>query len=265
MSRFSPVRVAILLASLSALFVASGAHAQTRNMGTLTGVVLDEVGKPVAGVEVALAKVARTTRTDSAGKFILALVPAGAYDVTFRRVSYAPMVFMLEISRGDTTEAEVKMNVVAQEMRAVKVEEKPELIRQLDGFEDRRRQRLGHYVTRKEIEDRNPLVLSDMFRMIPGVELVPVGTSSRAQLRFTRARAAGMARGRECPVNYYIDGQFATGYNIDDMPVSDVEGIEVYSGIATLPGQFAKNSRGNLACGTVVIWTRIPGNTKPPK
>jgi hypothetical protein len=103
-----------------------------------------------------------------------------------------------------------------------------------------------------------------MFRMIPGVELVPLGTSSRAQLRFTRAKAAGLAKGRECPVNYYIDGQFATGYNIDDMPVSDVEGIEVYSGIATLPGQFAKNSRGTIGCGTVVIWTRIPGNKKTP-
>jgi hypothetical protein len=262
MSRFTPVRAATLLASLSMLCIASEVRGQTRNTGTLTGVVLDEVGKPVPGVEVALAKVSRTTRTDSAGKFILGLVPAGAYDVTFRRVSYAPMVFMLEITRGDTTEAEVKMNVVAQEMTAIKVEEKPELIRQLDGFEDRRRQRLGHYVTRKEIEERNPLVLSDMFRMIPGVELVPMGTSSRSQLRFTRARAASMARGRECPVNYYIDGQFATGYNIDDMPVGDVEGIEIYSGIATLPGQFAKNSRGTIGCGTVVIWTRIPGNKK---
>ena len=260
MSRLSPVRAALLFASLSTLFVASRAHAQPRNTGTLTGVVLDELGKPVPAVEVAIAKISRTTRTDSAGKFILALVPAGNYDVAFRRVSYAPMVFMLEISRGDTTEAEVKMNVVAQEMTAIKVEEKPELIRQLDGFEDRRRQGLGHYFTRKEIDERNPLVMSDMFRTIPGTMIVPVGMTRSSQLRFTRA----IKPGRDCPPAYYIDGQFATGYNIDDMPVSDVEAVEVYSGIATLPAQFAK-MRSTINCGTIVIWTRIPGNKKPPK
>lgn len=259
MSRFSRLRSALVLTSLCTALAVPELRAQIGNTGTLTGVVLDEVGKPVPGVEVALTKISRTTRTDSSGKFILALLPVGTHDVTFRRVSYSPMVFMLEISRGDTTDAEVKMNAVAQEMKAIHVVEAPERSRDLDGFEDRRRQGLGHYITRKEIVDRNPLVMSDMFRMIPGTMVIPTG-ATRSQLRFSRAQG----RGRDCPPAYYIDGMLAANYNIDDMPVSDVEGIEVYSGISTLPAQFAK-MRSTINCGTVVIWTRIPGNKKPTK
>jgi hypothetical protein len=61
-----------------------------------------------------------------------------------------------------------------------------------------------------------------------------------------------------CPPQYYVDGIMLTGYNIDDMPVSDVEAIELYSGIAGLPAEYAR-ARGNRDCGTVAIWTRIPG------
>jgi hypothetical protein len=260
MSRSSRIRIPVLIAALPMFLVTAAAHAQSRNTGTLTGIVLDEVGKPVPGVEVAVANISRTTRTDSAGKFMLALMPVGSHDVAFRRVSYAPMMFILEITRGDTTEAEVKMNAVAQEMRAIRVEEHPEHVRDLGGFEDRRRAGIGHYITRQQIEDRNPQVMSDMFRMMPGTTLINTGLT-RSALRFTRAQG----KGRDCPPTYFIDGTMAHNYNIDDMPVSDVEAVEVYSGISTLPAAFAK-ARSTINCGTVVIWTRIPGNTKkPPK
>ena len=87
-------------------------------------------------------------------------------------------------------------------------------------------------------------------RTIPGVALLPIGMTSRSQLRFSRRS--------DCVPAYYIDGVFAAGYNIDDMPVSDVEGIELYAGFAGLPAQYT-NRRANPACGTVIIWTRIPG------
>jgi len=244
----SPWRLAPLL-----LLAASTLGAQASKTGTLTGTVLDEKGVPVPNVEVAISKVSRTTRTDSAGKYILALIPVGSYDVAFRRVSYAPMVFTLDITPGDTTDAEVKMNAVPQPMTKVIVEDRGNP--RLEGFEARKKMGIGHYVTRAEIEARNPLVLTDVVRTIPGTNLKSVGMG-QSVLRFTRASGKGRGGG-DCPPAYFIDGTLAVGYNLDDMPVSDVEAIELYSGLSALPSEFAK-ARSNLACGTVVIWTRIP-------
>jgi hypothetical protein len=253
--RLAPSFTALLL-----VMATDSLGAQGRRSGTLTGRVLDEQGVPVPNVEIAIAKLSRATRTDTAGKYTLALVPPGSYDVAFRRVSYAPMMFTIDISQGDTTEAEVKMNAVPQAMTTVHVEESRENVRDLGGFEDRRKLGVGRYVTREEIERRNPQVLSDMLRTMPGVMVKPAGMG-RSVLRFSRAEGRG--RSGDCPPTYFIDGTMAVGYNLDDMSVSDVEAIEIYSGVSTLPAQFAK-ARSTIMCGTVVIWTRIPGNKKKP-
>lgn len=236
-------------------FAAVPLGAQSPRTGTLTGRVLDEAGVPVANVEVAIAKVERTTRTDSVGKFTLALMPPGQYDLVLRRVSYAPMVFVIAVSAGDTTEAEVKMNSAPQPMSTVLVEERPERRRELDGFESRRRLGVGHFITRGQIEQRDPHLLSDMVRLIPGATFLPAGMG-RSVLRFSRAQGS-----RDCPPTYFVDGILVTGYNLDDMSVSDVEAVELYSGLSGLPAQFAK-TRSTINCGTVAIWTRIPGNPK---
>ena len=36
----------------------------------------------------------------------------------------------------------------------------------------------------------------------------------------------------------------------------EIEGIELYSGIATLPPEFSRPNR--VSCGAIVIWTRRP-------
>jgi hypothetical protein len=45
---------------------------------------------------------------------------------------------------------------------------------------------------------------------------------------------------------------------VDDVPMIDVEAIEIYKGPSALPPEL--NTRlGNPGCGAVVIWTRVPG------
>ena len=113
----------------------------------------------------------------------------------------------------------------------------------------------GFFITRDDIEHRNPLELSDMLRTMPGAVLVPVSGSARAVLRFARTSMVG----RDCPPQYYVDGVMATGLNIDDLEPSDIEGIEVYSGASRIPPQFNNSRIGTSICGVVVVWTRIPG------
>jgi hypothetical protein len=191
-----------------------------------------------------------TVRTDSAGRFVLSSLPPGNTEVTFRRLSYSPIALAILVPRHDTTDVEVTLTVVAQQLKGVVVQEDARHLRQLDAFEARRKAGIGHFITRGEIERRSPIMLSDMMRTIPGAVLVPDG--ARSVLRF--ARNARM----NCPPQYFIDGVQANGYNIDDMPVGDVEGVELYAGPSGLPPEFNKFA-STVNCGAVIIWTRIPG------
>lgn len=71
----------------------------------------------------------------------------------------------------------------------------------------------------------------------------------------------GLASGRQrrCIPDLWIDGQRAHGMEIDDIPASTVEGIELYSSIATVPFQFSTSGAGTERCGTVVVWSRPQG------
>jgi hypothetical protein len=44
-------------------------------------------------------------------------------------------------------------------------------------------------------------------------------------------------------------------YDVDEIPVSWIVGIEIYSGPETTPVVF-----GQGACGVIAIWTAVPGS-----
>ncbi|MEO7085362.1 MAG: TonB-dependent receptor [Gemmatimonadaceae bacterium] len=251
--RSSAPRAGLVLrrAVLSLLLVPATLVAQNHR-GSLAGVVKDDNGKPIAGVEVIAIKPAISSRTDSLGHFFLALLPFGPVDLVFRRISFEPIAVITEVASDDTTNVEVTLTVVAQRMTGyITVAHTGENKRILEAFEARRRQGVGHFITRAQIEARHPLLLSDMMRMIPGAQLIP-GENGRQSLRFT-----GMARAN-CPPQFFVDGILAVGFTIDEMPPGDVEGVELYGGAAGVPPEYAR-SRGTSNCGSVLIWTRIPG------
>jgi hypothetical protein len=235
--------------ALLSAFVATSAVAQARP-GGISGVVRDSLGQPIANVEITDLAAAKSVRTDSLGHFLLAEVPSGNVDITFRRLSYAPVVLLIAIPPADTTEVQVVLGVVAQELKGMVVQAHPEQLRQLVAFESRRKRGIGHFITRNQIEDRHPLVLSDMLRPLPGASLINAD-NGRTAVRFSR-----VAR-NNCPPQFFVDGIEVTGFSIDDMPPGDVEGVELYAGSAGLPPEYNR-LHGTSICGTVIIWTRIP-------
>jgi hypothetical protein len=236
-------------AAFLSLLATSAATAQVR-AGGVSGIVKDSLGQPIPNVEITDLAAAKSVRSDSAGHFLLADVPSGNVDITFRRLAYAPVVLLITIPPADTTDVEVVLGVVAQELRGMVVQEHPTLLRQLVAFETRRKRGIGHFITRTEIEDRHPLMLSDMLRTIPGAILINA-ENGRTSVRFAR-----VAR-NNCPPQFFVDGIEVTGFSIDDMPPGDVEGVELYAGAAGLPPEYNR-LHGTSICGTVIIWTRIP-------
>ncbi|HEX4683782.1 MAG TPA: TonB-dependent receptor [Gemmatimonadaceae bacterium] len=221
--------------------------------GVVSGTVHDSLGNILANVEVTATKVARSVRTDTAGRFVLGGLPGGAQDLSVRRLAYSPAVVSVEVSVGDTTEVEIELGVVAQQLTAVVVQDDADRMRTMAAFESRRKLGIGHFITRSQIESRHPMLLSDMVRMVPGAMLMPTD-NGRSVLRFSRSA-------RNCPPQFYVDGMEVYGFSIDDMPPGDVEGVELYGGPAGLPPEFNR-MHSNSICGVVVIWTRVPGSDK---
>lgn len=246
MIRAAAVALAVGAASLGAQ---ERAPAST---GVVTGTVYDGSHQPIERVEVSVVNGTAVARTDTAGEFTLSGLVPGRARLRFRRLGFEPVVLAAEVPLGDTTDVDVTLTVVAQQLQGVIVQDDAAKIVQLAEFESRRRQGIGHFITRTQIERRQPIRLSDMVRQIPGALLVPDRTG-QATLYFASAPHP------KCPPQYWVDGVMVTGYNIDDMLPGDVEGIEFYSGPAGLPPQY-NESRGNTICGLVLIWTRLPGN-----
>jgi len=231
----------------------SSVVAAQQSVGAISGTVRDSGGTPVMSVEVrGGAKTAVWTRTDSAGAYHLGGLPAGKTQLVFRRLGFEPVTKDVVVSERAQT-VDVTMEMLPAEMAALITEASTRVREMLRDFWQRREQGNGHFITRADIEDRQPMNLSDMMRSIPGMQLISHRVGTEATLRF--ARNAG---GHDCPPQYYIDGIMARGFNIDDMPPSDVEGIEIYPGVSTVPPQF-KSVTGTSACGVVVIWSRVPG------
>jgi hypothetical protein len=224
-----------------------------QSVGAIRGTIKDSAGVPVPGVEVVLLQIRSAVYSDSLGIFRFANIPSGKRQLHFRRLGFSPKSIDADITDGTTLALAVVLEPYATEIEGMTVEEATRRRQVLGDFYDRSSRGFGHFVTREQIEKRNPMNLSDMMRMIPGARLVPLRGGSQATLRFSRAQGA-----RDCPPQYWVDGVKAWNLNIDDIVPQDVEGIEVYSGASTVPPQF--NTReGTTICGVVLIWTRIPG------
>jgi len=218
--------------------------------GTLRGVVADSTGAAIVGADVGIVSLHKLTRTDDHGRFSFEKIPVGAVEVSVRRLGYEPQKLQATVS--NTLELSFHVTLVPQAavLDALDVSAKRRHVA-IEGFHQRRVVGIGTYVTREEIEARNANVPSDMLRTMSGVQIVR--TRSGFGLRFASASSGR----RDCPPTLWIDGQRAPGIEIDELPINDIEGIELYRGTATTPPQFTYGS--GAQCGTVVVWTRTPG------
>jgi hypothetical protein len=246
-----PARVAA--ASVCALALFARTLSSQIPTGAIEGTIIDREGKPIRDVEVSVAATPTSVRSDSLGKFLLASVQPGERELHVRRLAFAPATVKVEVESEDTVSVTITLSVIAQTLNAVLVRGDVARARLMQDFEDRRKRGFGHFITRSDIEERHPLLLSELVRRIPGAMLAPTA-AGRSTLRFSRAMM-----GRDCPPQYWIDGVMVTGFNIDDMMPGDVEGIELYAGPSVVPPQF-NNPRSSVNCGLVLIWTRVPGS-----
>jgi hypothetical protein len=219
----------------------------------LTGTVVAADGKPLEGALVALLGTALSTRTDAKGAFRLAGLPAGTQSVEVRLLGYAPKRLTVDLSSLRESKLSAVLDERATVLNPVTVAARKRT--DLTGFEQRRQRGLGSYITREDIEKRGSYLTTDLFRTIPGVQVLWVNGAYEVQMARTQT-------GTYCPVQYFIDGSpfLATGDDIDQiLRPADIEGIEVYKSATETPIEYQKNG---AACGVIVIWTRRSAGKK---
>jgi iron complex outermembrane receptor protein len=119
----SPVR--LLLTAVAALLVATaalpGPVLAQRASGTLAGRVVDDRGAPLAAVRVEVVELRRVARTDDAGRFRVARVAPGEYQVSVARLGFAPVVRRVAVAQAGTTTLDVALAASQLELAPVQV------------------------------------------------------------------------------------------------------------------------------------------------
>lgn len=214
--------------------------------GRLRGTVrAQDGGTPVAGAQVRIAGGADAT-TDARGEFVLREVPQGTRMLEVRALGFHPTRQAVEIMEG-TAPIQVTLATFQAVLDTVRVTASRMRLANT-GFEERRRQGAGRFLTSEQIMRRATFNTSDLFTMVAGMRV------ERTMLGDTRVTVRGPF-GR-CRPLFVIDGSPMRQLTADDVNAfthpDDIAGIEVYAG-AYVPPEFQDGMSG---CGAVVIWTK---------
>ena len=216
----------------------------------------DSIVVPLAAVELAHLG---SRSTDSAGVFVFQNVTPGRYAVHVRRLGFAPYDDTLYVFVGDTLTHRIALDPLAAQLQTVVI--RGEMVKVPKGFEAiyrRGAHSFGYFMTAEQIETRNPTQTRDLLLNIPGVTVV--GNS----LSFERCQKSGPGGGSatmEGSPQVYVDGQRVTRFArqfgdeveaaLSQVEPRQIQAIEVYAGVAQIPGDFAQQ-----ACAAIVIWTK---------
>ena len=237
-----------LAGGVLALAPASLCAQDVPSRATVAGMVRDSSGAGIGGAEITIVGTGLRAHTNPQGEFRLTNVPAGTVTVGVRRLGFIPTVASIVVAVDEAATMTVLVTPLAQALATVVVrgDRRYEGHGRLAGFYQRRaRSSGGHFITREQIDQRNPSQLTDLFRSVPGARIYSSTFSN--VVRF---------RGMRCAPLVWLDGFPATAgeFDLDALNPYIIEGIEVYLGVATVPPEF-RWVRGGGSCGAIVIWT----------
>ena len=238
-------------AAVLILFSPSLAEAQRDRVGTasISGVVLDqETNDPVIGVEMSVDRTSALSITNEQGEFHFEEVLSGSLILRSRRLGYQERMDSLSVPEGALIDVTVRLSTEPVELEELVVEVRSRLLEQRGFYERQRTGYGGVFIDREAIEDRNPNVLTDLFRTMSGLRVVYGGLFGPKI--FINQNITFSDGGLGCEPGLMLDGVRSTMRSYDFIDPVEVEGLEVYAG-GGAPGGFSD------PCGTIAIWTRI--------
>lgn len=232
--------------------------AQASTTGELRGIVTDALSRrPIPDASIVVSDNVPMQMSDSLGQFRFASLVSGTYVVRVRRVGYRESVERLTIEPGQELEQTFSLTRLPTVLKEVLVAGR--IVRVTPAVEEaykRAAKGRGFFFTRNDIQQLNPRDFQTLLNRIPTISANDRG------ITFQRCQG-GLGSSRheqeQSKVQLWVDGLRVSGRSalesvhdvLKTIHPSDIEIMEVYSGVARIPAEFLDD-----ACAVIVIWTR---------
>jgi hypothetical protein len=219
--------------------------------GRVLGMIFDQGSRQGLGramLEVVGTEVRGPASED--GRFMLPPLAPGPITLRVAHEGYLPRTEAIEVVAGVAVEVRIGLvTSTSYALEPITVRVRSSVL-QRRGFYQRQAQGYsGVFLSRADIDERDPQNLTEMLVGIPGLKVLPGGLEGA---RVVFQRAISLRDSGVCAPALFLDG-VRSQIRVYDAIVdpTHLEGIEVYRG-ATVPGAY------NDPCGAILIWTRVP-------
>jgi hypothetical protein len=245
-SRLGRRAITVCLPLLVGLAVGAPAAFAQQPTSSISAQVVEQGSQaPVFGARISIVGTSSETTSDSSGHFAFNALPPGLVVLQIRAVGYTPAVFQLNLAEGAVLNRAFELTPRVFGLAPLTVEAARRVReRRFEEFRRRMARGIGSFITRADIEKRNPSNLMDMMRTVRGVRAECHG--SDCILRFS-------GQPNNCEPKYLVDGLPSDSWVVSSLSPSDVEGIELYRGASELPAEYGGMDAG---CGLIMIWTK---------
>ncbi len=225
-----------------------GAQDDGGNDGTIRGVVTDSTGRPLVDVEVISLTFRRSTRTDSAGRYLIAGVPRKDQLVMARTPGFLRAESIVSPTLDSrTVTLDFRLSRVAQSLDTVRVIARDVCPpHDFDGFECRRRAGMGQFRSGDELRAMDAVYFADFFYGLEGLRIVPVRLDLALQ---------STTRGRCIAYGYNGRQRTAAERLLEPKDIAAIEYYATYEDVPEAYQRLAWPRYGGSPCALVMYWT----------
>jgi hypothetical protein len=206
----------------------------------------------VGGAEVEIVGTGIHRYANGEGRFRLADILPGSYELRVRRLGYQSSTLRVVVEDGRSSQLDIGLRRLPNALTQVRIEGR--IVKVPARFEEvyaRAARGEGTFFLREDIDKLNPFDVQSL------LNLVPTARINDRLITFARCQGA-LAAQSQGKVQVYIDGTRVTadpGTGVIDairlVHVRQIEAMEVYASVARIPAEFL-----NDACAVIAIWTK---------
>lgn len=212
-----------------------------RGSSIVRGFVRDDKLRALGEATVSLSALDTMVLTSADGSFLIDGLPAGTQQILVRKVGFEPMIALLHLRPGATTELTLSVNSVS-ELAGISVTAEAMASRDRIAFEQRRKAGFGYALESNKLQGRYDVQTA--LSSLPNL----IASRNRGELTVT-----SFTQGRVCsPPTVWIDG-FNTSLGEANMILpEELRAIEWFPRILNAPSRYVKPN----SCAVILFWTK---------